>query len=74
MNQDNNGTAEIQTTGIVEIEVDNSNGSITAGDFVTASNLGKAIKSLTSEWVIGVAVSNEMNGLVKVRIDIRFKQ
>jgi len=74
LNQDNNGTAEIRTTGIVEIEVDNSNGSIAAGDFVTSSNLGKAIKSLTSEWVIGVAVSNEMNGLVKVRIDIRFKQ
>jgi len=74
LNQDNNGTLEIQTTGIVEIEVDNSNGLITAGDFVTVSNLGKAIKSLTSEWVIGVAVSNQMNGLVKVRIDIRFKQ
>jgi hypothetical protein len=36
--------------------------------------MGKAIKSLTSEWVLGVAVSNEVNGKVQVRIDIRFKQ
>ncbi len=71
---DNNGVTEIQTSGIVEIEVDDANGLITTGDFITTSNMGKAIKSLTSEWVLGVAVSNEVNGKVQVRIDIRFKQ
>jgi hypothetical protein len=74
LNEENNGVSVIQTSGIVQVEVDASNGSIMAGDFVTTSNLGKAIKSLSSEWVIGVAVSNEINGLVEVRIDIRFKQ
>ena len=69
-----NGSSVIQTSGIVEIEVDNANGQIMAGDFVTTSNLGKAIKSENNEWVIGVAVSNEIDGLVQVRIDIRFKQ
>ena len=71
---DNNGIIEIQTSGIVEIEVDDANGQITTGDFVTTSSMGRAIKSLTSEWVLGVAVSNEVNGKVQVRIDIRFKQ
>jgi hypothetical protein len=74
LNEGNNGVSEIQTTGIVEIEVDNANGQILAGDFVTTSNLGKAVKSLTSEWVIGTAISNEIDGIVQVRIDIRFKQ
>ena len=68
------GSSGIQTTGIVDIEVDDTNGQIIAGDFVTTSNLGKAIKSIDSEWVVGVAVSNEINGHVEVRIDIRFKQ
>ena len=74
LNEDNNGVSEVQTSGIVEIEFDDANGQIATGDFVTTSNLGKAIKSLTSEWVLGVAVSNEVNGKVQVRIDIRFKQ
>ena len=74
LNENNNGDNEIMTSGIVEIEVDNTNGQIMVGDFVTTSNLGKAIKSIDSEWVIGSAVSNELNGIVQVRIDIRFKQ
>jgi hypothetical protein len=74
LNEDSNGDTEILTSGIAELEVDDANGQIIAGDFVTTSNLGKAIKSLGSEWVIGVAVSNEINGFVEVRIDIRFKQ
>ena len=41
---DNNGVIEIQTSGIVEIEVDDANGNITTGDFVTTSSMGKAIK------------------------------
>ena len=74
LNEGNDGVSEIQTTGIVEIDVDNANGQILAGDFVTTSNLGKAVKSLTSEWVIGTAISNEIDGIVQVRIDIRLKQ
>ncbi|MDA9987031.1 tail fiber domain-containing protein, partial [Crocinitomicaceae bacterium] len=74
LNDDNNGVSVLRTSGIVEIEVDGTNSQIMAGDFVTVSNMGKAIKSLNSEWVLGVAVSNEINGLVQVRIDIRFKQ
>ena len=73
LNEDNSGAIEILTSGIVEIEVDNANGQILAGDFVTTSDLGKAIKSLNSEWVVGTAVSNELNGVVQVRIDISFK-
>ena len=74
LESDLNGTAKVQTDGVVSIEVDSSSGIISVGDFVTASSDGLAKKSLESEWVIGVAVSNQNNTSVEVRIDIRYKQ
>ncbi|MEJ6590208.1 MAG: tail fiber domain-containing protein, partial [Crocinitomicaceae bacterium] len=67
------GNQKIQTNGVVTVDADNENGQILAGDHVTVSSLGKAVKSINQEWVLGVAVANEASGLVEVRIDIRFK-
>ncbi|MGB1729703.1 MAG: tail fiber domain-containing protein, partial [Crocinitomicaceae bacterium] len=68
------GDLVIRTEGIVSIDIDSSNGNILNGDFVTVGEDGKALKSTTSEWVIGKALEDSIDGKVKVRIDFRFKQ
>ena len=68
------GDLVIRTEGIVFIDIDSSNGNILNGDFVTVGEDGKALKSTTSEWVIGKALEDTIDGKVKVRIDFRFKQ
>jgi hypothetical protein len=71
---DEKGEQLIRTEGIVFIDVDSSNGAIVSGDFITVSNDGKALKSTNSEWVIGKALEDQVDGKVKVRLDFRFKQ
>ena len=71
---DEEGEQLIRTEGIVFIDVDLNNGAIVAGDFITVSNDGRALKSTNSEWVIGKALEDEDDGKVKVRLDFRFKQ
>ena len=68
------GDFVIRTEGIVFIDIDSSNGNILNGDFVTVGEDGKALKSTISEWVIGRALEDTIDGKVKVRIDFRFKQ
>ncbi|MGB1647214.1 MAG: tail fiber domain-containing protein, partial [Crocinitomicaceae bacterium] len=68
------GDLVVRTEGIVFIDIDSSNGNILNGDFVTVGEDGKALKSTTSEWVIGKALEDSIDGKVKVRIDFRFKQ
>ena len=68
------GEYVIRTEGIVFIDTDSSNGNILNGDFVTVGENGKALKSNSSEWVIGKALDDQIDGKVKVRIDFRFKQ
>ena len=71
---DEKGEQLIRTEGIVFIDVDSNNGNVVSGDFITVSNNGKALKSTNSEWVIGKALEDEVDGKVKVRLDFRFKQ
>lgn len=66
---------DLATQGVAQVRASNSGGRISKGDFITSSDIkGVAIKSASSEYVLGVALEDFDSpvGLVRVEVDPKF--
>lgn len=66
---------DINTSGVTQVRASNSGGKITKGDYVTSSDiLGTAIKSSSSEYVLGVALEDfdSPSGILRVDVEPRY--
>lgn len=65
----------VATGGVVVVNVDNSNGEIKKGDFVTSSSTkGKGMKASGSGYVIGMAVDDATSGSVNVSLRVEYAE
>lgn len=66
---------DVNNSGVAQVRASNSAGKISKGDYVTSSDtLGTAIKSSTSEYVLGVALEDfdSPSGLMRVEVEPRY--
>ena len=68
----NHRSSVVRSEGVVEVKVSNANGAIKAGDVITTGENGLAIKLVKSSVSLGVALSEPVNGKVRVRLDIGY--
>lgn len=71
----NQNVYDVNTSGTTLVKASNKNGKITKGDALTSSeNLGVAIKSTSSEYIIGVALEDfdSESGNLKITVDPRY--
>lgn len=61
------------TKGIVFVRCNESNGTIKAGDLITSSSVeGEGMKATDSGMVLGVALADAANGMVKIRLLVQY--
>lgn len=66
---------DLITQGVSQVRASNSGGKISKGDFVTSSDTkGVAIKSSSSEFVLGVALEDfdSPSGLMRIEVDPKY--
>lgn len=71
----NTNVFDVNTAGTTLVKASNKNGKITKGDSITSSdNLGVAVKSTQTEFILGVALEDfdSENGTLKIDVDPRY--
>lgn len=71
----NQNVFDVNTSGNSLVKASNKNGKITKGDYLTSSDLpGIAVKSIQSEFVIGIAQEDfdAESGLVRITVEPRY--
>ena len=63
----------IQQEGVAFVKCTDAKGQIKKGDCVTSFENGNAAKSDGQGWIVGVALEDAENGVVKIRILITYK-
>lgn len=64
----------VRSEGVVEVNVSDANGVVKAGDVLTTAENGLAVKLVKSGVSLGIALSEPINGKVRVRLDIGYSK